>query len=111
MLRIVKKEPPQITSANPLAVATLTKTLKNGDKKLVEWTSVRHVRWKSNGRLYVRHVLEPILKDHVGAPSWLKGHTGLGLGLERWDVGCRLVVDVPVEQLPTEEEFDMHVEG
>jgi hypothetical protein len=110
MLKMTKKEP-EITSANPLAVATLTTTLKNGSKKLVEWTSVRHVRWKSNGRLYVRHVLEPILKEHLGGPAWLKGYTGLGLGLQPYDVDCRLVVDVPVEKLPDESEFDMHVEG
>jgi hypothetical protein len=106
-------KPPQqnIVSANPLALATLTMKRKNGQQELVEWTDVKKIRWKLNGREYIRHVLEPILKEHLGAPAWLKGATGLGLGLQSYDEGCRLVVDVPLAPLPGESQYDMHVEG
>lgn len=95
---------PAIVSANPLALATLTTRSKERQERLVEWTSVRPVKWKSNGRRYVRHVLEPILEEHVGLQVGWEPLTG-------YDVGCRLVVDVPVERLPGESEYDVHVEG
>jgi hypothetical protein len=112
MLNIKPPKPPKvIESANPLALATLTLRKKNGEQVLVEWTDVRKVRWTSNGRQYIRHVLDPILKEHLGGPGWLKGTTGLGLGLEPHDKGCRLVIDVPVDPTPTDLTYDMHVEG
>lgn len=98
---------PAIVSANPLALATLTTRSKERQDRLVEWTSVRRVKWKSNGRRYVRHVLEPILEDHVGLL------VGTEPRLTRYDVGCRLVVDVSVECQPgnSDPDVDVHVEG
>jgi len=58
----------------------------------------------SNGRQYVRHVLDPILEEHVGR------FRGLCIDLLLFDVGCRLIVDVPVERLTGEVEYDLHVE-
>lgn len=95
---------PEITSSSPIALATLTSKDNKGNQKLVEWTSVRYVRWTRTGRRYVRHILKPILKKHIGL-------YGLELNLLSHDVGRRLVVDIPVERLPGESEYDMHVEG
>jgi hypothetical protein len=100
----VKKPEPAIVSAHPMALATLTMQ-KNGVPILVEWTSVRKVRWKRSGYEYIRHVLEPILKEHLG--GWKEG---LGLDLREYDVGCRLVVDVAVDPR-SNPASDMHVEG
>lgn len=113
MLTIKPPRPqPTVESSNPLALATLTmKRTPTSEPVLVEWTSVREVTWKRNGRKYIRHVLEPILKEHLGAPAWMKSFSkGLGLGLEPYDVGHRLVIDVPVDPL-LGEGHDQHVEG
>lgn len=103
---------PSIESSHPLALATLTlKKTPTSKPILVEWTSVREVWWRRNGRKYIRHVLEPILKEHLGATAWMKSFSkGLGLGLESYDVGRRLVIDVPIEPLPGEQ-YDLHIEG
>jgi len=99
-------------SSHPLALCTLTmKKTPKSEAVLVEWTDVRVVTWKINGRRYVRHTLEPILKEHLGAPSWMRSFSaGLGLGLQPYDVGCRLVIDVPTDPLEGES-FNLHVEG
>jgi len=114
MIAMKPRNPPPFYSRNPLAMASLNVTLKNGQTVPVEWTSVRRVRWTSNKREYIRHVLEPILKEHIGAPDHLARSmkiTGLGLGLQKYDIGCRLVIDVPLNPLPGESEYDLHVEG
>ena len=114
MITLKPHEPPPFVSSHPLALVSLSMTLKNGQSEPVEWTSVRRIRWTMNDRAYVRHVLEPILKEHIGAPGYLAKSTkitGLGLGLTIHDIGCRLVIDVPLNRLPGESEYDLHVEG
>jgi hypothetical protein len=115
MLTVKKPEPVQsLVSGHPLAMATLTMTMKNGKKELVEWTEVRKVVWKSNDRSYIRHVLKPILAEHIGPPEWLGRTmkiTGLGLDLKKYDIGCSLTVDVPLNPLPGEAPCDFHVKG
>lgn len=114
MITLKPREPPPFVSSHPLALVSLTVALKNGQSEPVEWTSVRKIRWTSNNRSYIRHVLEPILKEHIGAPGYLARSmkiTGLGLGLKTYDIGCRLVIDVPLDPLSDESEYDLHVEG
>lgn len=114
MINFKPREPPPFVSSHPLALVSLTMTLKSGKTRPVEWTSVKQIRWTLNNRAYIRHILEPILREHIGAPGYLARSmkiTGLGLGLQTYDIGCRLVVDVPVDRLPGDSEYDLHVEG
>ena len=85
---------PPIISANPMALATLT-CLQRGKTYLVEWTSVRKVKWTRDGSSHIRHVLDPILPEHIGS-SIRSIERGLGLNLKKYDIGCRFVVDVSI---------------
>jgi hypothetical protein len=62
---------------------------------------VSKVKWTRDGSSHIRHVLDPILKEHIGFQK------GLTLNLQPYDVGCRLVIDVSVDS----NLIDYHVEG
>jgi hypothetical protein len=106
LIKHPRPQSPIFISANPMALATLTCT-REGKTHLVEWTSVRKVTWKLNGRSYMRHVLDPILKEHLGH-QMNERNSGLGLDLQAYDVGCRLVFDISVDGNDTNY---FHVEG
>jgi hypothetical protein len=94
-MKVTRPREVGLKSSHPLALASLTRGRDLQHHELVEWTSVRRVRYKRTGEDVVRHTLSPITPNCAGIYG-VGPLPGIGMLLSH-DVGRTLVVDVSLD--------------